>query len=261
MADGNRGRAPAPAGGRPTSRRHRAAAGAAALAAALLAALLAVPATAPLRSSRRATAPPPAGLSDAATTGAPTGAPPAVPADVPADGAPVAGDDALADAGHGRDAPGAEPAPVVWYRQLATLPAGDVLGMIRDGVGSDLPADLRSEAAGVAARFVVADLTGDGRDAFPSAWGGGAGTAAPAQACCTGVTVLASGAATWPAEPPLVLALVVWTGTPVDGVTRVAEREATFVFLRPEPGGGYVPVDASAVASWRPPAGVGGGPG
>ncbi|HEX6420456.1 MAG TPA: hypothetical protein VFZ77_18290 [Acidimicrobiales bacterium] len=187
--------------------------------------------------------------------------PPPPPGGELAGGAPVPDDHALADAGHGADAHDVEPAPVVWYRQLATLPADDVLGMIRAGVGSDLPGDVRSEAAGVAARFVVADLTGEGREAFPSVWAGGAATAAPALACCTDVTVLASGAAGWLAEPPLVLALVVWTGTPVDGVARIAEREATFVFLRPEPGGGYVPVDASTVASWRPPDGEGRPPG
>lgn len=168
--------------------------------------------------------------------------------------ATVGPDHVLNDTEHGATRRDDEPAAVVWYQQLATLPFDDVARMIAGGVGSDLPDDRRLLAGDVAGRFVVADLSGEGRDQFPTWWGDEGSTAGPALACCTDVTVLAAGASGYPAGEPLVLALVVWTATPVNGVAHLGEREASFVFLRPEPGGGYAPVDASTVESWRPPA-------
>lgn len=172
----------------------------------------------------------------------PTGAPPAT-------GGP---DHVLDDSEHGATGGDGEPAAVVWYQQLATLPFDDVTRMIDDGVGSDLAGDRRRLAAEVAGRFVVADLSGEGRDEFPGWWDGQGSTAGPALACCTDVTVLAAGASGYPADDDLVLALVVWTATPVNGVTHLDEREASFVFLRAD-GGGYEPVDVSTVESWQPP--------
>ena len=149
------------------------------------------------------------------------------------------------------------PAAVTWYRQLSTLPLDEVTGLVDAGVGSDLPDDRRRAAREVAGRFVVADLSGLGRDEFPTWWGSGRSTAAPALACCTDVEVIAAGAAGYPAEEPLVLALVVWSATPVDGVSQFDSWEASFVFLQPAPGGSFTPVDPSTVDSWHAPAGLG----
>lgn len=167
----------------------------------------------------------------------------------PATGGP---DHVLDDTEHGATHRDGEPAAVVWHQQLATLPSDDVTRMIDDGVGSDLPGDHRRLAAEVAGRFVVADLSGEGRDEFPDRWAGQGATAGPALPCCTDVTVLAAGASGYPVDDDLVLALVVWTATPVNGIAHLDEREASFVFLRAE-GGGYEPVDASTVESWSPP--------
>lgn len=161
-------------------------------------------------------------------------------------------DHVLNDTEHGATRRDGELAAVVWHQQLATLPFDDVARMIDEGVGSDLPDGQRREAAEVAGRFVVADLSGEGRDGFPGWWGGDGATAGPALACCTDVSVLAAGASGYPAGDDLVLALVVWAARPVNGVAHLDEREASFVFLRPE-GGGFVPVDASTVESWHPP--------
>ncbi|HEX6416906.1 MAG TPA: hypothetical protein VFZ77_00370 [Acidimicrobiales bacterium] len=167
--------------------------------------------------------------------------------------APAGGPDhVLDDAEHGATGGDGEPAAVVWYQQLATLPFDDVARLIDGGVGSDLPGDRRRLASEVAGRFVVADLSGDGRDEFPGWWGGQGPTAGPALACCTDVTVLAAGASGYPGDDDLVLALVVWTATPVNGVAHLGEREASFVFLRSD-GAGYEPVDASTVETWHPP--------
>lgn len=167
--------------------------------------------------------------------------------------APDGGQDhVLDDTEHGATGRDGEPAAVVWYQQLATLRFDDVARMIDRGVGSDLPPDRRRLASEVAGRFVVADLAGDGRDEFPGWWGGQGSTAGPALACCTDVTVLAAGASGYPADDDLVLALVVWTATPVNGVAHLGEREASFVFLRTD-GAGYEPVDASTVETWHPP--------
>lgn len=167
--------------------------------------------------------------------------------------APTGGPDhVLNDTEHGATGGDGEPAAVVWYQQLATLPFDDVARMIDGGVGSDLPGDRRRLASEVAGRFVVADLGGEGRDEFPGWWGGQGPTAGPALACCTDVTVLAAGASGYPADDDLVLALVVWTATPVNGVAHLGEREASFVFLRSD-GAGYQPVDASTVETWHPP--------
>lgn len=166
-------------------------------------------------------------------------------------------DHVLNDTEHGAGGGDDVPVALTWYRQLSTLPLDDVTRLVAEGVGSDLPAETRRSAAEVAAAFVVADLSGEGRDRFPTWWGGEAATAAPARACCRDVAVLAAGAGSYPAEEGLVLALVVWSATPVDGVTRLDAWEASFVFLRSTPGGGAVPVDPSTVASWQAPPGLG----
>jgi hypothetical protein len=173
----------------------------------------------------------------------------------PGTGAPP--DHELNDTGHGEATGDDDPAALVWYQQLSTLPLDDVTWLIERGVGSDLPDGPRVNAAEVASRFVVADLSGEGRDRFPTWWGGERSTAAPELACCTDVEVVAAGAAGYPAEEPLVLALVVWSATPVDSVAQFDAWES-FVFLHPAPGGGgFTPVDPSTVESWRPPAGLG----
>jgi hypothetical protein len=154
--------------------------------------------------------------------------------------------------GAGRDY---DTAAEVWYLQLSTLPLEDVTRFVNEGVGSDLPDDRRRAASDAAARFVVADLSGVGRDQFPTWWDGS--TAAPPLACCRDVVMLAAGAASYPDEAPLVLALVVWSATPVDGVSQFDAWEASFVFLHPAPDGSYTPVDPSTVESWRAPSGLG----
>jgi hypothetical protein len=161
----------------------------------------------------------------------------------------------LNDTGHGRGGGPDDPA-VIWYEQLSTLPFEDVTRLIVGGVGSDLPAADQQAARDVAARFVTADLTGVGRDQFPR-WQEAGEAAAPARACCRDVTILAAGAARYPAEPTLTLALVVWSAAPVEGGVPFDEWEASFVFLGPAGAGGFVPVDPSTVRSWEAPPGLG----
>jgi hypothetical protein len=161
----------------------------------------------------------------------------------------------LNDTGHGRGGGPDDPA-VIWYQQLSTLPFEDVTRLIVEGVGSDLPAADQQAARDVAARFVTADLTGVGRDQFPR-WQEAGEAAAPVRACCRDVTILAAGAARYPAEPPLTLALVVWSAAPVEGGVPFDEWEASFVFLGPAGAGGFVPVDPSTVRSWEAPPGLG----
>jgi hypothetical protein len=131
-----------------------------------------------------------------------------------------------------------------------------VTSLVAEGIGSDLDPSARAAAGETASSYVIADLTGVGRDRFPRSWGGG-DTAAPATACCTDVEILAVGASSYPDEPPLVLALVVWTATPVNGIAQFDAWEASFVFLGPAAGGGYEVVDPSTVTSWRTPPGLG----
>ena len=69
--------------------------------------------------------------------------------------------------------------------------------------------------------------------------------------------ILAAGAARYAAQPPLSLALVVWSATPVDGGPPFDAWEASFVFLAPGRDGGFTPVDPSTVASWEAPPGLG----
>src|SRR5262245_22815661 len=138
---------------------------------------------------------------------------------------------------------------MVWYLQLSTLPFSDVSRLIAGGVGSDLSAAQQTAAGDAASRYVAADLSGAPRDGGP--W------AAPARACCRDVQILAAGAASYPDQPPLALALVVWSATPVDGGPAFDAWEASFVFLAPADGGGYAPVDPSTVESWAAPPGLG----
>jgi hypothetical protein len=161
----------------------------------------------------------------------------------------------LNDTGHAHGGGPDDPA-LIWYQQLSTLPLGDVTRLIAEGVGSDLPAADQQAARDVASRFVTADLTGVGRDSFPR-WQEAGEVAAPARACCRDVRILAAGAARYPAEPPLSLALVVWSATPVEGGAPFDAWEASFVFLAPGGSGGFVPVDPSTVQSWAAPPGLG----
>jgi hypothetical protein len=161
----------------------------------------------------------------------------------------------LNDTGHAQGGGPDDPA-VIWYQQLSTLPFEDVTRLIAEGIGSDLAAADQQAARDVASRFVTADLTGVGRDQFPR-WQEAGDLAAPARACCRDVRILAAGAARYPAEPPLSLALVVWSATPVEGGAPFDAWEASFVFLAPEGPGGFVPVDPSTVQSWEAPPGLG----
>jgi len=157
-------------------------------------------------------------------------------------------DDVLNDTEHGTARDDLGPA-MVWYLQLSTLPFEDVSRLIQGGVGSDLGPDQQAAARDAASRYVAADLSGAPRDGGP--W------AAPARACCRDVQILAAGAASYPDQPPLALALVVWSATPVDGGPAFDAWEASFVFLAPSDGGGYTPVDPSTVESWEAPPGLG----
>jgi hypothetical protein len=166
----------------------------------------------------------------------------------PADSTAPVPDDVLNDTEHGTSTDDLDPA-MVWYLQLSTLPFEDVSRLIQGGVGSDLGPDQQAAARDAASRYVAADLSGASRDGGP--W------AAPARACCRDVQILAAGAASYPDEPPLALALVVWSATPVDGGPAFDAWEASFVFLAPSDGGGYTPVDPSTVDSWEAPPGLG----
>jgi hypothetical protein len=168
----------------------------------------------------------------------------AMPGDDPA----VVPDDVLNDTEHGTATDDLDPA-MVWYLQLSTLPFEEVSRLIQGGVGSDLGPDQQAAARDAASRYIAADLSGAPRDGGP--W------AAPARACCRDVQILAAGAAGYPDQPPLALALVVWSATPVDGGPAFDAWEASFVFLAPDGGGGYTPVDPSTVDSWEAPPGLG----
>jgi hypothetical protein len=163
------------------------------------------------------------------------------------DAAPVP-DDVLNDTEHGTAVDDLDPA-MVWYLQLSTLPVEDVTRMMEAGVGSDLAPAQQAAARDAASRYVAADLGGAPRDGGP--W------AAPARACCRDVRILAAGAASYPDQPPLALALVVWSATPMDGGPPFDAWEASFVFLAPADAGGYTPVDPSTVESWESPPGLG----
>lgn len=184
---------------------------------------------------------------------------PEPPAQGPATPAPAgAADtdpDVLNDTGHGHGT-ATGPVAVVWWQQLSALDVATVTSLITDGVGSDLDPAAREAAGETASSYVIADLTGAGRDRFPRSWAGG-DTAAPATACCADVEILAVGASSYPDEPPLVLALVVWSATPVNGIAQFDAWEASFVFLAPAPGDGYEVVDPSTVTSWRAHPGLG----
>jgi hypothetical protein len=165
----------------------------------------------------------------------------------PSDTAPVP-DDVLNDTEHGTAPDDVDPA-MVWYLQLSTLPLTDVTRLIDEGVGSDLDPARQVAARDVASRYVAADLAGAPRE--------GGSWAAPARACCRDVQILAAGAASYPDQPPLALALVVWSATPIDGGPPFDAWEASFVFLAPSAGGGFTPVDPSTVDSWEAPPGLG----
>jgi hypothetical protein len=169
----------------------------------------------------------------------------AVPGDDPDD---TVADDVLNDTEHGTATDDLDPA-MVWYLQLSTLPFEDVSRLIQGGVGSDLGPAEQAAAQDAASRYVAADLSGAPRDGGP--W------AAPARACCQDVQILAAGAASYADQPPLALALVVWSATPIDGGPAFDAWEASFVFLAPAEGGGFTPVDPSTVDSWEAPPGLG----
>jgi hypothetical protein len=157
-------------------------------------------------------------------------------------------DDVLNDTEHGTATDDLDPA-MVWYLQLSTLPFEDVARLISGGVGSDLDAAQQTAAGDAASRYVAADLAGAPREGGP--W------AAPARACCRDVQILAANAASYPDQPPLALALVVWSATPADGGAPFDPWEASFVFLAPDGAGGFTPVDPSTVDSWESPPGLG----
>jgi hypothetical protein len=157
-------------------------------------------------------------------------------------------DDVLNDTEHGTAVDDLDPA-TVWYLQLSTLPVEDVTRMMEAGVGSDLDPAQLAAARDAASRYVAADLSGAPRDGGP--W------AAPARACCRDVRILAAAAAGYPDQPPLALALVVWSANPIDGGPPFDAWEASFVFLAPAEAGGYTPVDPSTVESWESPPGLG----
>jgi hypothetical protein len=157
-------------------------------------------------------------------------------------------DDVLNDTEHGTASDDLDPA-MVWYLQLSTLPFSDVSRLISGGVGSDLDAAQQAAAGDVASRYVAADLAGAPREGGPYA--------APARACCRDVQILAANAASYPDQPPLALALVVWSATPADGGPPFDPWEASFVFLAPDGAGGFTPVDPSTVDSWESPPGLG----
>jgi hypothetical protein len=157
-------------------------------------------------------------------------------------------DDVLNDTEHGIAADDLDPA-MVWYLQLSTLPFSDVSRLITGGVGSDLDAAQQAAAVDAASRYVAADLAGAPREGGPYA--------APARACCRDVQILAANAASYPDQPPLALALVVWSATPADGGPPFDPWEASFVFLAPDGAGGFTPVDPSTVDSWESPPGLG----
>ena len=180
---------------------------------------------------------------DSAADRASDPAPSAVPGDDPDD---TVADDVLNDTEHGTATDDLDPA-MVWYLQLSTLPFEDVSRLIQGGVGSTSgpPSRPPPRTPPLATSPPTSAARPDG-----GPW------AAPARACCQDVQILAAGAR-YADQPPLALALVVWSATPIDGGPAFDAWEASFVFLAPAEGGGFTPVDPSTVESWEAPPGLG----
>lgn len=108
-----------------------------------------------------------------------------------------------------------------WRALLATdAPRADLYRLIGDPASSDLPPAVAARAAATGSRFVVADVTGVGREAFPGWWG-----ERPPEPEAATAGVLAAGAASY---GPLVQVVVVWDGTAPDGGA-LGERTSTVV--------------------------------
>jgi len=109
-----------------------------------------------------------------------------------------------------------------WRGLLASdAPREGLFRLIADPRSSDLPAAAAARAASAGSTFVVADASGEGREAFPGWWGD-----RPAVPVATGVRVLAAGAAS---AGRLVQVVVVWDGTSPAGVP-LGERTSTVFF-------------------------------
>lgn len=108
-----------------------------------------------------------------------------------------------------------------WRALLATdAPRPGLYRLIGDPASSDLPAAVAARAAATGSTFVVADVTGVGREAFPGWWG----ERPPVPVAAT-ARVLAAGAGSYGS---LVQVVVVWDGTAPDG-SALGERTTTVV--------------------------------
>jgi len=120
-----------------------------------------------------------------------------------------------------------------WRSLLATdAPRAGLDRMMGDPASSDLPPAVAARAAATGSRFVVADVTGVGREAFPSWWG-----ERPPVPMAATARVLAAGAASYGS---LVQVVVVWDGTAPDG-SALGEQAST-VLLDSTSSDVFVPV-------------------
>ncbi len=125
-----------------------------------------------------------------------------------------------------------------WRALLATdAPRPGLYRLMGDPAGSDLPPAVAARAAVTGSRFVVADVTGVGREAFPGWWG----ERPPVPVAAT-ARVLAAGAASYGS---LVQVVVVWDGTAPDG-SALGEQAST-VFLDSTSSDVFVPVHPGEV--------------
>ena len=108
-----------------------------------------------------------------------------------------------------------------WRALLATdAPRAGLYRLIGDPAGSDLPPAVAARAVSTGSRFVVADVTGVGREAFPGWW-----VQRPPVPVAATARVLAAGAGSYGS---LVQVVVVWDGTAPDGSV-LGERTSTVV--------------------------------
>ena len=108
-----------------------------------------------------------------------------------------------------------------WRALLATdAPRAGLYQLIGDPASSDLPPAVAARAASTGSRFLVADVTGAGREAFPGWW-----AQRPAEPVAATAQVLAAGAASY---GPLVQVVVVWEGAAPDG-SALGEQTSTVV--------------------------------
>ena len=114
-----------------------------------------------------------------------------------------------------------------WRALLGTdAPRAGVYRLIGDPASSDLPAAVAARAASTGSRFVVADVTGVGREAFAGWW-----AQRPVVPVAATARVLAAGAASY---GPLVQVVVVWDGTAPDGGD-LGARTTTVLLESPHP--------------------------